>query len=87
MASWFLVGWLLLDRMFSAIWPSHVTISFELFGKDDFLAVTPSSEEALRFSQEFSKLCKNLGISTNQKNGREGPILDFLGIKLDTIAI
>lgn len=67
-------NWMLLQR-------DHDTMHY----LDNFLGVFSNLKLAEKFSHDFHAICHNLGMNINLKKSQQGQILEFLGIKLDTI--
>ena len=52
---------------------------------DDFLAVFPPHTDPTPYSDQFNRLCKELGISVNHEKDAAGTIAEFMAFELDTI--
>lgn len=52
---------------------------------DDFIAFLPPDIDPIPYKDYFDFLCKTLGISNNEKKKRQGQVVVFLGIELDSL--
>lgn len=51
---------------------------------DDFLIVIPPDSNPTNYTRVFAKLCTELGLSIKESKNKEGTMVDFAGVELDT---
>jgi len=55
---------------------------------DDFLLVLPPESTLIQTAaNDFSKVCDTMGFTIEQKKNKEGTLVDFLGLEIDTMAM
>jgi len=55
---------------------------------DDFLLVLPPGRTMVHTAaKDFSEVCETIGFTIEQKKNKEGTLVDFLGLEIDTIAM
>ena len=52
---------------------------------DDFITFLSPNVDPVSYKDYFDFLCKTLGISNNEKKKRQGKVVVFLGIELDSL--
>ena len=51
---------------------------------DDFLGIVRAIPDAASFDRNFAEICSDLGLKINDKKSKQGTVVEFLGIELDT---
>ena len=51
---------------------------------DDFLGIVRAIPDAESFDRNFAEICSDLGLKFNEKKNKQGTVVEFLGIELDT---
>ena len=55
---------------------------------DDFLLILPPGPTMVHTAaKDFSEVCETIGFMIEQKKNKEGTLVDFLGLEIDTIAM
>ena len=54
---------------------------------DDFLLVLPPSGDVEKAKNDFSRTCEAIGFTIEHKKDKDGTLVDFLGLEIDTMAM
>ena len=54
---------------------------------DDFLAILPPGSDSSPYSQQFNKVCSELGLAVNHAKDTAGTVAEFMGFEIDTVAM